>query len=55
MSRATALYLVRDNDRTVALAAEHNGKLYTYVPNIDAFIYRQERVLTNTCHGRIRH
>jgi hypothetical protein len=37
----SALYLVRDGDRTVALAAEQNGKLYCYIPNVDAFVYNK--------------
>lgn len=37
----STLYLVNDGDRAVALAAEHDGKLYSYVPNIDAFVYNK--------------
>jgi len=33
------IYLVKDGERTVTLAAEHNNRLYAYVPNFDAFIY----------------
>lgn len=36
-----ALYLVKDGDRTVVLAAERDGKLYGYVPNVEAFVYNK--------------
>lgn len=37
----TALYLVRDGDRTVSLAAERDGKLHVFIPNLDAFVYNK--------------
>lgn len=37
----SALYLVRDGDRTIALAAESDGKLFAYVPDVDAFVYNK--------------
>lgn len=37
----SALYLVRDEDRTIALVAENEGKLFAYVPNVDAFVYNK--------------
>lgn len=37
----SALYLVRDSDRTIALVAENDGKLYAYVPDVDAFVYNK--------------
>ena len=37
----SALYLVKDGDRTIALAAEHDGKLHCYVPNVAAFVYNK--------------
>lgn len=37
----SALYLVKDGDRTVVLAAERDGKLYGYVPNVEAFVYNK--------------
>lgn len=37
----SALYLVKDGDRTVALTAEQDGKLHCYVPNVDAFVYNK--------------
>lgn len=33
------MYLVKDGDRTVTLATEHNNRLYGYVANLDAFVY----------------
>ncbi|UBV15338.1 hypothetical protein [Mycolicibacterium fortuitum] len=36
-----ALYLVKDGNRAVVLAAERDGKLYGYVPNVDAFVYNK--------------
>ncbi|MGB3325863.1 MAG: hypothetical protein WBB05_25065 [Mycolicibacterium fortuitum] len=36
-----ALYLVKDGDRPVALAAERDGKLYGYVSNVKAFVYNK--------------
>lgn len=36
-----ALYLVKDGDRSVVLAAERDGKLYGYVPNVEAFVYNK--------------
>lgn len=32
-------YLVQDRERKVALALEHDGRLYCYVPNVEAFVY----------------
>jgi hypothetical protein len=32
------LYLVRDGDRTIWLATEHNGRLYVYVANLNTFV-----------------
>ncbi|MCT7371962.1 hypothetical protein [Mycolicibacterium llatzerense] len=37
----SALYLVHDEDRTIALVAEDDGKLFAYVPNVDAFVYNK--------------
>lgn len=37
----SALYLVNDHDQTLWLAAERDGKLYTYVPNVGEFVYNQ--------------
>ncbi|MGD9622258.1 MAG: hypothetical protein AB7G47_19715 [Mycolicibacterium sp.] len=37
----SALYLVNDHDRTIWLAAEHDGKLYSYIPNVEEFVYNQ--------------
>lgn len=37
----SALYLANEPDRTVWLAAEQDGKLYGYVPNVDAFVYNE--------------
>jgi hypothetical protein len=34
-------YLVKDGDRTVTLAAERDGKLYGFVPNVDSFVYNK--------------
>ena len=36
-----ALYLVKERERLVALAAERDGQLYCYVPNLDAFVYNK--------------
>ncbi len=37
----SALYLVKDGNRTVALTAERDGRLHCYVPNVDAFVYNK--------------
>lgn len=37
----SALYLVRDGNRTVSLAAESDGKLHVFIPNIGAFVYNK--------------
>lgn len=34
-------YLARDGDRALAVAAELNGRLFCYVPNVQAFIYNK--------------
>ncbi|MGV0772887.1 hypothetical protein [Mycobacterium syngnathidarum] len=34
-------YLVQDGERKVALALEHDGRLYCYVPNVEAFVYNE--------------
>ena len=36
-----ALYLVKEDDRTVILAVESEGRLYGYVPNVAAFVYNK--------------
>ena len=35
------LYLVKDGPRTVTLAAERDGKLYAFVPNVSSFVYNK--------------
>jgi len=35
------LYLVKDGERTVTLAAEREGKLYAFVPNVGSFVYNK--------------
>lgn len=37
----SALYLVKEEDRAVILAAEHEGRLYGYIPNVNAFVYNK--------------
>ncbi|MBU8820725.1 hypothetical protein KL864_33185 [Mycolicibacterium goodii] len=37
----SALYLVKDGDRAVILAAECDGCLYGYIPNVAAFVYNK--------------
>lgn len=37
----SALYLVKEGDRAVILAAERDGRLYGYVPNVNAFVYNK--------------
>lgn len=34
-------YLVKDGERIVSLATERDGKLYTYVPNVNSFVYNK--------------
>ncbi len=34
-------YLVKDGPRTVTLAAERDGKLYAFVPNVGSFVYNK--------------
>lgn len=34
-------YLVKDGERTVTLAAERDGKLYAFVPNVGSFVYNK--------------
>jgi hypothetical protein len=34
-------YLVRDGQQVVSLAAERDGKLYTFVPNVSSFVYNK--------------
>jgi hypothetical protein len=34
-------YLVKDGERIVSLAAERDGKLYTFVPNVSSFVYNK--------------
>lgn len=38
---STVFYVVRDGDRTQALAAHVDGKLFCYIPNVDAFVYNK--------------
>lgn len=37
----SALYLVKEGDRAVILAAERDGRLYGYIPNVNAFVYNK--------------
>ncbi|MBU8820360.1 hypothetical protein KL864_31250 [Mycolicibacterium goodii] len=37
----SALYLVKEGDRAVILAAERDGRLYGYIPNVAAFVYNK--------------
>lgn len=37
----STLYLVKEGDRSVILAAERDGRLYGYVPNVNAFVYNK--------------
>ena len=37
----SALYLVSDGDRAAWLAAEKDGRVYCYVPNLKTFVYNQ--------------
>lgn len=37
----SGLYLVKDGKRTVTLAAEQDGKLYAFVPNVSSFVYNK--------------
>jgi DNA-binding NarL/FixJ family response regulator len=39
--KMSGLYLVKDGDRTVVLAAERDGRIYGYIPNVDAFVYNK--------------
>ena len=39
--KMSALYLVKDDDRTVVLAVEREGRCYGYIPNLDAFVYNK--------------
>lgn len=41
----SALYLAKDSERTVWLAVEQDGKLYGYVPNVEAFVYNEPMTL----------
>jgi hypothetical protein len=34
-------YLVKDGQRIVSLAAERDGKLYAFVPNVNSFVYNK--------------
>ncbi|BCI84194.1 hypothetical protein MTY66_58190 [Mycolicibacterium sp. TY66] len=34
-------YLAKDGDRTIALVAERDGRLFCYIPNVDAFVYNK--------------
>jgi hypothetical protein len=34
-------YLVKDGERIVSLAAERDGKLYAFVPNVSSFVYNK--------------
>lgn len=36
-----ALYMVKDGNRDLVLAAEREGKLYVFVPNFEAFVYNK--------------
>lgn len=61
-------YLVKDGQRIVSLAAERDGKLYTFVPNVSSFVYNKpmsvdfqidrgmdyEPVSTDTAAGIVR-
>jgi hypothetical protein len=40
-SLSAAFYLAKDGDRTIALTAERDGKLFCYVPNFQMFIYNK--------------
>ncbi len=35
------LYLVRDDERTIWLATEHDNRLYVYVANLKSFVLNQ--------------
>ena len=39
--KMSALYLVKDGDRTVVLAVERDGRIYGYIPNLKAFVYNK--------------
>ncbi len=39
--KMSALYLVKDGDRSVVLAVERDGRIYGYIPNLDAFVYNK--------------
>ena len=41
----SGLYLAKQADRAVWLAAEHDGALYGYVPNVNAFVYNKALTL----------
>lgn len=40
-SDTRGLYMAKDDGRAVWLVAEHDGKLYAYVPNVKAFVYNK--------------